>query len=337
VGCTRAVVQPHPATPVPTLDLFSSCSMSGEFWPKVRSVFRGSAQVMPNETTSKVPRKRSDNKIPDITRPPDEDCHGDEPHKRTEHLAHSESLLFFPTQQPVSRLQDPCSHRGNSYISSESTRTFSTTSRHLPNPHVTHHDARSRSQPIPSSFPHKSRRTTSCTHAGSSTPPFRHTPVQAKSPNHHYPPSLAQCSLQIDTDVHLNDRQPTIHSSHSMILQPVLTAPGIGGPFIPRQDVHAAEPDLLRRKMSKLIKRRSALPHVPTLPKSYHEKACTSVSSIHSSEDICSQGHLPLVRPPSPLRLDIVSLSVKGAHGTTLTLYPFLADTSAVARSANKL
>ncbi|OAX40873.1 hypothetical protein K503DRAFT_798430 [Rhizopogon vinicolor AM-OR11-026] len=186
----------------------------------------------------------------------------------------------------------------------------------LPNPHTTH--ARSRSQSIPSSRPHKSR-PASWTHAGlSGTPPFRHPQAQAQSPKRHsYPPSTAQCALQIDTNAHLNDHHLTtlVRHSQSMILQPVLAAPvhiGMGGPLMPRQEVPVTAEPLLRKGMSKLIKRHSASapPHSST---SYHlsphvgSEKVTSVSSnqeFNSNEDICIQGHLPLVNP-TPIQLDI--------------------------------
>ncbi|OJA10316.1 hypothetical protein AZE42_05182 [Rhizopogon vesiculosus] len=185
-----------------------------------------------------------------------------------------------------------------------------------PNPHTTH--ARSRSQSIPSSRPHKYR-PASWTHAGlSDTPPFRHPQAQAQSPKRHsYLPSTAQCALQIDTNAHLNDHHLTtlVRRSQSMIHQPVLAAPvhiGMGGPLMPRQKAHATAEPLLRKGMSMLIKRRSAmaLPHSPTSSHLSHHvdsEKVTSVSSnqeFNSNEDICIQGHLPLVNPTS-LQLDI--------------------------------
>lgn len=188
----------------------------------------------------------------------------------------------------------------------------------LPNPHATH--ARSRSRPIPSSFPHKSRPASWTHEALRSTPPIRHAKPQAQSPNrHHRPQSLPQCSLQMDTNFHLNDHPTTsliFHPSQSMILQPVLAAPvhtGIGGPLIPRQGIDT-EP-LLQKKMSKLIKKRhsATLSATTASQLSYHtaaEKASVSSNQVlNSNEDIYIQDHLPVVRPPSPLQLDIVGLS----------------------------
>ena len=127
----------------------------------------------------------------------------------------------------------------------------------------------------------------------------------------------------MDTNAHLNDHPTTsliLRPSQSMILQPVLVAPvhtGIGGPLTPRQKIDT-EP-LLQKKMSKLIKKRhsATLPATTASQLSYHiaaEKASVSSNQVlNSNEDIYIEDHLPVVRPPSPFQLDIVSLSTYNA------------------------
>lgn len=70
------------------------------------------------------------------------------------------------------------------------------------------------------------------------------------------------------------------------------------------------------QKRSKLVKRRSALvSHVSSSPPSPShipsEETSTPNQESNSNKHVRNQGLLPLIRPPSPLRLDIVSPSTK--------------------------
>ncbi|KAG2370145.1 hypothetical protein BDR07DRAFT_1456124 [Suillus spraguei] len=230
----------------------------------------------------------------------------------------------------------------------------------LPNPHAIH--ARSHSQPLLSSLPFQSPPVSwkwDDAPESSSAPRFRHAQVEAQSQKCHRP-----LSLQIDINVHPNDRRPiSIQSSQTspaMILGPMnsypadTVAPLLQQPedghvtsrlplrrrskLIKRQPAamsHVSSPSQLScritseetrtaedghitksplQKRSKLIKPRSSLvSRVSSSPPSspYHiasEETSNPPSSnqeLNTNKDVRNQNLLPLVRPPSPLRLDI--------------------------------
>ncbi|KAG1757854.1 hypothetical protein EDB19DRAFT_1901344 [Suillus lakei] len=204
----------------------------------------------------------------------------------------------------------------------------------LPNPHAT--SARSHSQPLPSLLPSDSL-PASWTLGGvpepSGAPRFRHAQVKPQSPKYHYPPPPAKPAMivgpikpcpagviapllpqpedgRIRSELPLQRRSKLIKRQSAALSY--VSSPSQSSDHITSEETRTPEDGYIVRsplqKRSKLIKRRvSSSP--PSSP--YHvaseESGTLALSNqeSNSNKDVRNQSLLPLVRPPSPLRLDL--------------------------------